>query len=299
MGYRLSEGQLRAAKEETFIRKVDHDDNDCMVFDPPIDFLPPWSRHKFQVNPVPVLEKLETQEPAQFSIADKISGLQAEQRAKVSWEEMKGVRYEMSVNECEDQPTVCEGNIFDPFPSGNLKPLDDTACEGEGHIMKLPELKTEEDLAYYGFARLQHGEEFNNYHRTLCVRAIYVGKTWRDGKIIGGWFLETHPSMHFWAPSPTCCDEEDSWIIAAIEKPGSVPNFPKCGETKVFKYAKIKLMPGTMLVCGPNAFHASGFREGVYFFGISGGSLETENAEVVGVQPLTVNGQDPKFDLKE
>merc|ERR1712048_1253098 len=124
---------------------------------------------------------------------------------------------------------------------------------------------------------------------------IYIGEHWRED-IIGGWFLEKHYSMHFWAPSPKCC-ADDSWIIAAVERPDSAPGFPLAPEKKVFKYAKIKLKPGSMVICGPNAYHASGFKEGVYFFAISGEPLEVENKEVDGVQPLTVNFQPPHFHL--
>lgn len=149
-------------------------------------------------------------------------------------------------------------------------------------------------MAYYGFARLHEGDLFVNNGRHLALRAIYIGAHWRDD-IIGGWYLEQHPSMHFWAPSPTCY-APDSWIIAAVEKPFSSAGFVS---GKVFKYAKIRLVLGSMVVCGPNAYHAGGYREGVYFFAISGESLEDENKETNGIQPLTVCGKPPQFHLSD
>merc|ERR1712048_246195 len=272
--------------------RLDEDGDDCNteVFNGPIDFLKPRSIHMFQTTPVPRFAACPTPCTLPDATLDqRILRAQKEQHDRVDWNEVKGKRYMLRVHERPPSQGMCAGNCFEPYPPGDLIPLDDDVADGD-HLMDLPELTTKKDLDYFGFARLRDGDVFYNNDRLIAVRPVYIGSRWRD-KIIGGWFLEQHPSMHFWAPSPTCA-APDSYIFCAAEEPGSKPGFYT---GKVFKYAKIPLEPGTMLVSGPKAYHTSGFREGVHFFGISGESLEDENKEVDGVQPLTVCGKHPRF----
>merc|ERR1719440_1888300 len=155
-----------------------------MVFDPCIDILKPGSVHKFQAYPVPKLtpcldEPTWTPESNIKNVAQKIQKEQAELREKTPWHEVKGVRYQLDHVKKSSSGEQCAGNCFEPYPHGNLTPLDHDHAEELhlSHLIEIPELDDEE-LPYYGFTRLHDGEYFVNYERHLAIRAIYIGEHW-------------------------------------------------------------------------------------------------------------------------